>query len=270
MASLTYYPGTTAVLPPDQSFDITSIVAKRVGPYVQYYSFDTDGTMFVLRAGAVPGAGGLPEMHILGWSHFNGADLLQEATADLPLQPFLDIMGSRNPSSTKAFNWLMASDDSATGSARADLIHTLGGNDTVSGLGGNDRISAGAGNDLVDGGQGRDALNGGAGDDTLIGGAGADRLTGGAGADVFLFRAPSDGGDRIADFAAGDRVALDLAGFGLTGAPVFGAGPGPSLTYDQASGILSFDPDGTGPAAAVTLATLTNHAALSATDLVFV
>ena len=107
MAQITYFPGSALVAPPDQTFDITSVVAKRVGPYVNYYSFCTDGTMFVLHSGATLGPSGTPVATLFGWDHFNGADILQTGTTSMTLQPFLDNMASRNPSSTRAFAWLM-------------------------------------------------------------------------------------------------------------------------------------------------------------------
>ncbi|HEX8485483.1 Calx-beta domain-containing protein [Sphingomonas sp.] len=75
------------------------------------------------------------------------------------------------------------------GSAAAETIDGLGGNDQLFGLGGVDR------------------LNGGIGDDRIEGGGGADVLTGGAGADLFVFGTDLDGArDRITDFAAEDAI----------------------------------------------------------------
>lgn len=65
-----------------------------------------------------------------------------------------------------------------------------------------------AGNDTLYGGEGRDQLYGGSGDDVLVGGAGSDLLKGDGGADIFQFSF-GDGagtGDRILDFAEGDRI----------------------------------------------------------------
>lgn len=65
---------------------------------------------------------------------------------------------------------------------------------------------------------GRDRLSGGAGDDTLAGGAEIDTLTGGMGDDRFEFRARTEGGDRITDFAGApgnnDTIAIVAAAFG--------------------------------------------------------
>lgn len=282
MATVTCLPGNAGVASPDLTFDISSIVAERFGAFVSYISFCTDGTMFAIRATSVIGAGGVPEMRIIGWDHINGVDTLQSGVTDLPLQPLLDNMASRNPSSTKASAFLMGTDDLLTGSGKADHMASLGGNDTLTGNGGNDAMRAGAGNDLLDGGAGRDHLLGQAGDELLTGGKGADVLTGGAGADTFLFRAATEGPDRITDFTHGsDHIALDLAGFGFTGPLVDGqnlhAGTGalPSLAeatllYDTVTGVLSFDADGTNPGSAVILATLDHAPALTVTDLTLI
>ena len=121
--------------------------------------------------------------------------------------------------------------DMLTGTATANLIEALAGNDAVYALGGNDTVNGGAGNDIVDAGAGNDRVNGGAGNDLLWGGLGADNLSGGAGndlldggagrdiltggfgGDVFVFGA----GDRVTDFSRveGDKIVFD-ATLGLT------------------------------------------------------
>ncbi len=272
MASIDFFQGNALFATPDTTFDITSVVAKRVGSVVNYYSFDSDGTMFVLHAQGST---------IIGWDHYNGADILQSATANLALQPFLDNMYGRNPSSTKAFAYFMGGDDVMTGSSRNDVMRGLGGNDLMNGGSGNDRLIGGNGNDTLIGGAGKDKLLGQAGDDHLNGGAGADLLTGGIGADSFVFAAPGDGGDTITDFTSGsDTILLDQLGFGFA-VPVVdgfnfvsGAGAGPlcatpTLMYDPTTGALSFDADGTDAAAATVLATLTNHVLLATSDFAF-
>ena len=81
---------------------------------------------------------------------------------------------------------------------------------TLTGEAGADVLDGGKGRDKLWGGEDVDRLLGGDAADQLIGGAGADVLTGGVGADRFIYRALSDGGDRILDFkaAAGDLVDL--------------------------------------------------------------
>jgi cysteinyl-tRNA synthetase len=253
MALIQNFPGSFPIASPVATFDITSVTAKRVGAYVNYYSFNTDGTMFVLHASGAT---------IVGWSQFDGSTEVQTATTNLALQPFLDNMASRNPSSTKAMAYFLSGDDLITGSRAKDDLRGLGGADTLIG------------------GKGNDLLAGGAGADHLIGGTGVDRLTGGAGADHFVFADPREGGDRITDFAHGlDHIDLVAATFGLGGAVQDGVnfitdggatGLAPQLLYDGVSGVLTYDLDGAGLGAAVVLATLTNHATLTASDFLLI
>lgn len=120
-------------------------------------------------------------------------------------------------------------------------------------------------------------LSGRAGADRIEGGPGADVLTGGGGADTFVFRAANEGGDRITDFRAEDFIEIRAAGFGggldpgdavvlrSAATPRVQGGAGQFL-YDRDDGRLSWDPDGTGPAPAVPIATLTGAPALGAGD----
>ena len=104
-------------------------------------------------------------------------------------------------------------DVAVTGGATAgdDRLVAVGdAADTIDALGGDDRVIARGGDDRVDGGAGDDLLGGGHGADWLFGGAGNDILIGGAGADVFVV--DGRGLDRIADFAAGDRIQIAAAG----------------------------------------------------------
>lgn len=66
--------------------------------------------------------------------------------------------------------------DKLTGSRFADVISTLGGNDTVKGGGGKDVICGGPGKDKLLGQAGNDKLIGQGGKDTLVGGKGKDKL----------------------------------------------------------------------------------------------
>jgi Ca2+-binding RTX toxin-like protein len=125
--------------------------------------------------------------------------------------------------------------------------------------------------------------NGGA--DTLSGGLGQDTLNGGAGADTFLFQLLPGTTDTIEDFTTGqDRITVLRAWLGQpAGAEanipvvnfVSGASPAPTfatpqLLYNTATGLLSFDPDGTGGAAAIPLASLGAGTALAASDVFMV
>ena len=154
------------------------------------------------------------------------------------------------------------------------------GNDTINGGFGDDKIFGGADNDTLTGGYGNDAIDGGTGADLLDGGFGADVLTGGSGADVFMFTTKFGNGnvDNIADFSTGDKIYLakGLISGSKAGPLVESAfkdlslgGPDADdrVLYNQISGELSYDADGSGSAAkAVVFAVLDNHASLTFQD----
>lgn len=147
-----------------------------------------------------------------------------------------------------------------TGTAGADILKGGSGADYIVGLAGDDTLVGLAGNDKLDGGSGNDKL---------YGKDGADILTGGAGRDSFVFDTAINGGvDKITDFvAADDTIRLENAFFtGLAAGSLswaaFYAGKAAHdtsdrIVYDQASGALYFDADGTGGAAAQQFAQLT-------------
>ncbi len=161
--------------------------------------------------------------------------------------------------------------------------YMLKGNDTVTGTIYNDRLLGAAGRDSLLGDKGRDILIGGPGNDTLDGGNGHDVLTGNDGVDRFVFAAPLNAAhsDTITDFVTGeDRIALDhdvftaLAVGGLAGARfVLGTAAGDAndrIIYDQATGDLSYDRDGTGAAGQVLIANLGAGTDLAATDFLII
>lgn len=136
---------------------------------------------------------------------------------------------------------------------------------------------AGFGNALnneVRGGSGNDFLNGFGGDDIIIGGAGADELQGGEGADQFRYFGGETGQDRIYDFVAGtDRIMLSTSGFARTATVSFVQGAGAvanttnaTFLLDTATGIVSYDPDGTGSADAIVLAQINVGVTLTIND----
>lgn len=191
-----------------------------------------------------------------------------------------------------------------TGNANADLVLLRGkhdwydaeaGADTVDGGRGNDRLDGGAGNDSLlggkggdrlSGGTGLDTLDGGPGADTLQGGAGADSLVGGTGTDVFRWLSTAEGGDRIALLEATDRIEISAAGFGgglwagmtlgathflanTTGLANAPAGTG-QFVHETDAGVLWWDADGVGGAAAVRIADLGAGSVLSAGMIVII
>ncbi len=128
-------------------------------------------------------------------------------------------------------------------------------------------------------------IHGGNGADILDGGLGSDALYGGNGRDIFLFKSalgPSNV-DTIFDFnVADDTVRLENAIFkglpktGALAATAFATGSGAldasdRIIFDDHTGALYYDADGTGAAAQVHFATLTNvTATLTAADFVVI
>ncbi|MBY5697798.1 calcium-binding protein [Rhizobium leguminosarum] len=152
------------------------------------------------------------------------------------------------------------------------------GNNTANILTGND------GNNSLNGGKGADRLVGGLGNDKLIGKADADVLIGGGGGDSFVFDVKPDNTsvDKIRDFssAAGDKLMLDHSIFAALSLSRFSdenfvlgtkaLEADDKLIYDQASGILAYDADGSAAGAAIHVADLDNSAALHFKDLLLV
>lgn len=131
----------------------------------------------------------------------------------------------------------------------------------------------------------RNLVSGAGGDDVLNGREGNDTLTGGGGADTFVFKTALGAGnvDLITDFnAAKDGFGLENGGVGMFSGLHAGAldaaafkviGPGGSavdaddrILYNQSTGQLYFDADGSGAGARVLFAVLTNGAVLTAAD----
>ncbi len=139
-------------------------------------------------------------------------------------------------------------------------------------LGGTEALSL-TGNSIANG------IFGNAGANTIDGKGGGDYLAGGGGADSFAFTTTLGAGnvDTIADFLSGtDRIALDdavFAGLGLgaldPGAFVVGSAAADAddrIVYDQATGALLFDADGSGLGAAVQFASVGPGTILAASD----
>jgi Ca2+-binding RTX toxin-like protein len=159
----------------------------------------------------------------------------------------------------------------ADGSASLNLT----GNEIDQALTGN------AGQNLLFGLDGRDVLKGGPGNDRLHGGALADIMTGGTGRDIFAFdtavKAKTDT-DRIVDFKSADdtfwcdnAVFTKIGSNGRLKADAFHLGKHAAdredrVIYDKGTGSLYYDPDGTGSAAQVKIAVLTNKAKVVLSD----
>jgi Ca2+-binding RTX toxin-like protein len=184
-----------------------------------------------------------------------------------------------------------AGNDTVFGYNGDDTLFGGSGDDKLYGLEGHDDLFGGADNDSLFGGVGSvfspewvNKLFGGAGDDDLTGGSGIDRLVGGAGRDVFVFKTAlrSAQHDTITDFrAVDDVIRLDnivFTAFTTLGTMlatrfhvgVAAADAGDRIIYDRAEGVLSYDRDGTGSAAAVIFAVVDPGTALGYQDIVII
>jgi Ca2+-binding RTX toxin-like protein len=165
-----------------------------------------------------------------------------------------------------------------------NLTYTGTNNATLTGNALANTLIASLGNDLLSGGLGNDSLNGSDGNDTLNGGLGNDTLTGGSGQDIFLLNTTlnaTSNRDTITDFSHSDDT-IQLSKSVMTGLGAFGelsidhfkvtsgVGLGTIITgytaidstdriiYNQTSGALFYDRDGSGNSAAVQIAIIGN------------
>ncbi|MEQ1669705.1 MAG: peroxidase family protein, partial [Hyphomicrobium sp.] len=158
----------------------------------------------------------------------------------------------------------------ATPQASTNAIN-LTGNEIRQVIAGND------GSNTLKGGGGNDSLYGMGSGDIIEGGDGNDHLFGGAGVDYFQFSQPygaASGIDRIYDFTAADFIrinAADVASSSPLAAAAFVLGAAAvdandRVMYDQLTGILRFDADGTGSQVAKILAVLDTKPVVTAAD----
>ena len=154
---------------------------------------------------------------------------------------------------------------------------TLTGTGNVNGIG-NELANVITGNNF------NNTLSGAAGNDTLQGGLGNDVISGGAGNDVFVFNTAPNAAtnrDTISDFAnvAGnnDSFQLENAIFTKLGAAgalngnffhlgAAAADANDFIVYNQATGALFYDINGSGAGGAIQIATLNTHPVLTASD----
>ena len=158
-------------------------------------------------------------------------------------------------------------------------VDLSGGNDIYDGRG------TGSVDGTVNGGFGNDWIHGGVGDDWLCGGYGKDTLIGGGGSDTFLFNTSVTGSsdlDTILDFnVAGDVIALDHTIFSASILatnlqPTIKLDRGPHVNvvdtsnhviiYDERSGKLFYDHDGSGPDSPILFAVIGDHLKLTAAN----
>ena len=161
-----------------------------------------------------------------------------------------------------------------TAKAAAGLTHTYG----ISAFRPSGQVSSSSSRGML-GSPGADTMTGGAGDDVITGGSGADTLTGAGGADTFAFTtAPNGTVDRVTDFASGtDKLAFARSAFSalapgelsaaafVQAAAAFAADQ--RIIYNQATGLLSYDADGSGGGAAVAVAQLNAGQVVKAQDI---
>lgn len=150
------------------------------------------------------------------------------------------------------------------------------GADVMIGKEGNDVLLGGKGNDTLLGGDGDDVIDGGLDADRIVGGLGSDLLTGGDGADTFVFDNYS-GVDTITDFVSGvDRIELARPAFteirfGTLYNSAFVVGTqaldaNDRIIYDQATGNIYYDADGSGAGEKVLFAQVAAGTVLTAAD----
>lgn len=184
--------------------------------------------------------------------------------------------------------WGDVGNDTLWGGTGSDTLVGLTGDDTLWGEDGDDFLWGGDGNDTLIAGLGSEVLRGEAGDDTLwggsdgvdwlVGGPGNDILWGEGGQDFFYFDSLDVGFDHIQDLVKGeDYVAFNSAAFGISsltpgGNFISGGSPvsvlaAPTLLFNTSTYILSYDPDGSGAAAAIQIAQ--TYVLLAASDFVF-
>ncbi|QLE55490.1 choice-of-anchor I family protein [Nostoc sp. TCL26-01] len=159
---------------------------------------------------------------------------------------------------------------------------TLVGTANLNGTGNDvsNRLVGNGSNNTLTGLIGNDYLSGEGGNDTLVGGSGNDTLVGGSGVDTFDLTASLSAFDTILDFQAGETVLLSGSEFGLSQAGTMDASlfrlgstadnSTQRFIYNQATGALSFDSDGSGATAQVQIALFSNRVALSNTNFTFI
>jgi Ca2+-binding RTX toxin-like protein len=150
--------------------------------------------------------------------------------------------------------------DTIYGDAQNNYVFAYQGNDKIYGRGGNDQLSGAAGADRIFGDAGNDVISGGAGRDTLTGGSGRDEFD-------FDERPSSANCDTITDFRpSADTIVLYLdyfkkagSGDGFLKSSAFWKGAAAHdaddrIIYDNTTGAVYYDPDGTGAQAQVMFA----------------
>ncbi|MEH2396291.1 beta strand repeat-containing protein [Nostoc sp.] len=209
------------------------------------------------------------------------------------------IVGSNGNDTIKGISYDSGNDTIIGGAGNDSLSASSSkGNNTLNGSAGDDHLDIGSssGDNFLDGGDGNDTLSaidasgkntlkGGNGNDILIGGYGNDSLYGGSGIDTFVFNSydlRSNTGNRVYDFnATNDVIGISAAGFGeglsigSLSANQFQIGASATtgdqkFIYNNITGALLFDPDGTGESSQVQFAQLSPGLPLTNNNFVIV
>ncbi|WP_373503095.1 calcium-binding protein [Aestuariivirga sp.] len=150
-----------------------------------------------------------------------------------------------------------------------------------------DTLVGSAAANTISGVNGSDIIDGKAGNDKIIGGRAADTLTGGSGNDAFRYLTLSDGEDLINDFSstgAGNNDRFEFKGTSFANLPAgkinanefqkstssVAADADIRFLFETDTGILRFDADGNGSAAAIIIATLQSGATMSINDIAII
>jgi Ca2+-binding RTX toxin-like protein len=153
---------------------------------------------------------------------------------------------SPRPTTTKTVN----------GTSSADSLTGTSGNDLIDGKGGDDKIWAKNGSDVLIGGEGKDTFT-------------FDTKSGSANVDVIVDFSVADDTIRLNDtaFTKLKYGALSSSSF-VIGTKALDSGD--RIIYNDKTGVLSYDADGTGSTAAVKIAVIENLAKLTAADFLVI
>lgn len=209
---------------------------------------------------------------------------------------FVDLGNGYSYTRGTDFEEILVSIENAVGSGASDVIYGSAGanrlwgsagNDYINGDSGNDRLYGEDGNDRLYGGGGNDILSGGSGNDRLYGNSGNDILSGGSGSDRFVFNSTlsaTSNVDQITDFnVADDTIELDNAIFTRLGADGalsssmfvnnttgMARDSNDYILYDNTSGELFYDSNGSANGGRVLFAELDAGLALTYRDFLVV
>ncbi len=239
-----------------------------VQSYISYTLGDNTEELWLLGTSAIDGQGNNLDNFLLGNNAEN--NLKGEGGNDT-----LSSDGGNDKLDGGTGNDLL---DGGTGD---DELKGEDGDDSLLANDGNDSLDGGNGNDFLRGDNGNDVLTGGDGNDVIRGGIGSNTLTGGLGADIFEMDEPGVGPDTIEDFNSSfdDIYFYSFPNIDLSngsGSPIsnnqFRLGStaldsDDRLIYDRSTGGLFFDQDGIGELNQTLVATLSNKASLSASDI---